>query len=269
MRLRNYSERTIKTYTQFLRRLSVHYNVSPDEITRSQVKDFCYYMLQEQKLAPINVNQMISAWKILQVDILGNEWESIRIKRPRIKKALPVVLSQQEAYKLIMALVNLKHRTLLMLTYCTGLRRDEILSLKPSNIDSSRKVVRVKGKGNKVREIPIYEELLEQLRFYYKHYRPVEYLFEGKRKGAKYSSTSFLNVVKRAAQLSGIKQKSVTIHSLRHSFATHMLERGANLKRLQLMMGHSSLKTTSEYLHLVHPYYGEVPNLLQPLNPKS
>ncbi len=266
MRLRNYSERTINTYTKFLRRLSAYYKLSPDQLTRSEVKDFCYYMIQEQKLSPINVNQMISAWKILQVDIFGKEWESIRIKRPRTKKALPVVLSQQEAYELVNALDNLKHRTLLMLTYSSGLRREEVLSLKPGSIDSSRKIIRVKGKGNKIREVPIFDELIEQLRFYYKHYRPAEYLFEGRIRGKKYSETSFLKVVKRSAQKAGIKQKSVTIHSLRHSFATHMLERGVNLKRLQLMMGHSSLKTTSGYLHLVHPYYGEVPNLLHPLS---
>ncbi len=195
MRLRNYSERTIKTYTGFIRRISEHYKITPDQITRSQVKDYCYYILEEQKLSPVNVNQMISAWKILQVDILGNPWESIRIKRPRMKRKLPVVLSQKEVTGLVHVLSNLKHRTILMLTYATGMRRDEVLNLKPSNIDSSRGVIRVSGKGQKVREIPIFDELLEQLRFYYKHYRPEKYLFEGKKRGKKYAQASWIFLI--------------------------------------------------------------------------
>lgn len=269
MRLRNYSERTISLYTRLLERLSLHYNLSPDLITRAQVKDFCYYMINEQKLSPTNINQMISAWKILQVDILGNEWSSIKIKRPRTKRKLPVILSQEEAQLIIHTSDNLKHKTLIMLAYSTGMRREEVLNLKPENIDSSRKVVRINGKGNKIREVPIYDELLLQLREYYKKYRPKVYLFEGWKQGEKYSKSSFSNIVKRAALKIGIKNKTITIHSLRHSFATHMLERGVNLKRLQMLMGHSSLHTTSGYLHLAHPYYGEIPNLLKPFNTKK
>ncbi len=267
MRLRNYSERSVKIYTCFLSRIARHYKQSPDELSRAQVKDYCYYLINDKKLSVTSVNQMISAWKILQEDVLGNKWESIQIKRPRRKKKLPVVLSQQEAYQLIHALSNLKHCTILQLTYATGMRRDEVLNLKPEHIDSSRGIVRIKGKGSKMREVPLSKELIKQLRCYYKQYRPILYLFEGSKKGEKYSESSFLRVVQRAARYSGITQKAVTVHALRHSFATHMLERGVNLKRLQLLLGHSSLTTTSGYLHLVHPYYGEVPNLLDPPQP--
>ncbi|MCW3789783.1 tyrosine-type recombinase/integrase, partial [Plebeiibacterium sediminum] len=112
-----------------------------------------------------------------------------------MKRKLPVVLSQKEVTGLVHVLSNLKHRTILMLTYATGMRRDEVLNLKPSNIDSSRGVIRVSGKGQKVREIPIFDELLEQLRFYYKHYRPEKYLFEGKKRGKKYAQASWIFLI--------------------------------------------------------------------------
>ncbi len=191
MRLRNYSERSIAIYTGFISRIALHYKTSPDQLTRAQLKDFCYYLLNDEKLSPISVNQMLSAWKILQVDVLGNNWETIKIKRPRLKKKLPVVLSQQGAYQLIHALCNLKHSTILKLTYATGMRRDEVINLKPGQIDPSREVVRIKGKGNKMREVPLPEELIKQLRCYYKQYRPLIYLFEGGKRGENIQSLVF------------------------------------------------------------------------------
>ena len=264
MRLRNYSERTITTYVTELSSLAKHYQKSPADLSRDQVKDFCYYLLQEKHLSNTTINQLISAWKILQVDVLGNKWEGIKITRPRTEKKLPTVLSQEEAYRAVTSSYNVKHRTLLMLAYATGMRCEEVLCLKPEHIDSSRKVVRVKGKGNKEREVPLPENLTEQLRDYYKQYRPATYLFEGKMRGNKYTGSSFRRVAEVAGNTAGITKK-ITPHVLRHSFATHMLERGINLKRLQMLMGHSSLSTTSGYLHLAHPYMGEVPNLLEPL----
>lgn len=261
MRLRGYSERTIDTYVTELSVLSKHYGRSPSTLSHQDVKDFCYYLLQEKKLSNSTINQVISAWKILQVDVLSKDWEAIKIKRPRIEKRLPEVLSQAEAQALIISSHNLKHRILMQLTYATGMRCGEVLNLKLSSFDSSRMVVRIKGKGNKTREVPISLELLEELRLYYKVYRPNIYIFEGKKKGKPYSSTSFRAVLNRAGLAAGLK-KNIYPHILRHSFATHMLERGMNLKRLQLLMGHSSINTTSGYLHLTHPYEGEVPNLL-------
>lgn len=264
MRLRNYSERTISTYIMQLSSLSKHYQKSPAELSREQVKDFCYYLLQEKHLSNTTINQLISAWKILQVDVLGNKWDVIKIKRPRMEKKLPTILSQEEAYDAVTCLYNVKHHTLLKLAYATGMRCEEVLCLKPEHIDSSRKVVRVKGKGNKEREVPMPDDLTEQLRDYYKQYRPAIYLFEGNMRGTKYSASSFRRVAEAAGNTSGITKK-ITPHVLRHCFATHMLERGINLKRLQMLMGHSSLSTTSRYLHLANPYVGEVPNLLEPL----
>lgn len=261
MRLRGYSERTVETYVLMLSFLAKHYGKSPSRLSHQEVKDFCYYLLQEKKLSSSTINQMISAWKLFWVDVLGNKWDGIKIKRPRTEKKLPIVLSQVESQALIASSHNLKHRILMQLTYATGMRCGEVLNLKLSSIDSSRKIVRINGKGNKTREVPISQDLLEELRLYYKVYRPSIYVFEGNKKGKPYSSGSFRAVLNQAGLAAGLK-KNIYPHILRHSFATHMLERGINLKRLQLLMGHSSINTTSGYLHLTHPYEGEVPNLL-------
>jgi site-specific recombinase XerD len=264
MRIRNYSERTIRNYISALAQLSKYYHCSPDLLSTAQVKDFAWHLIKEKQASVSLINQLISSWKIFQVDLLGNKWEDFQLKRPRREKKIPVVLSQEEAHVLIQSPRNLKHRAILSLAYASGLRRDEVLHLKPGDIDSGRKVIRViKGKGNKSREVVIPQELILQLRDYYRKYRPRVYLFEGPEPGKAYSATSFQKIVKNAAQRAGIK-KALSPHVLRHSFATHMLERGVNLKRLQLMLGHNSLKTTSIYLHLANPDQSELPNLMIP-----
>jgi site-specific recombinase XerD len=263
MRVRNYSERTIDRYVSVIARLSKHYNLSPDLISIEKFKDYAYFLIQEKQASVSTINQLISAWKILQVDVLGNTWESFRLKRPRREKKIPVVLSQAEALALINAPRNFKHRAILSLAYVSGLRLSEVLNLKLADIDSSRKVIRViRGKGNKSREVNIPDQLIDQMRDYYRKYHPKLFLFESIVPGQPYSETSFRNVINKAAVNAGIK-KNLSPHVLRHSFATHMLERGLNLKRLQLMLGHNSLKTTSIYLHLANPDFSNLPNLLE------
>lgn len=262
MRVRNYSERTIDRYISAIARLAQHYKLSPDLISTEQLKDYAYFLIQEKQVSVSTINQLISAWKILQVDVLGNNWESFRLKRPRREKKIPVVLSQTEAATLINTPRNFKHRTLLSLAYVSGLRLSEVLNLKLADIDSGRKIIRViRGKGNKSREVNIPDQLIARLREYYRYYRPRLFLFESLVPGKPYSATSFRNVINRAAVKAGIK-KNLSPHVLRHSFATHMLERGLNLKRLQLMLGHNSLKTTSIYLHLANPDLSNLPNLM-------
>jgi len=264
MRIRNYSERTISNYISTLAQLSKYYHCSPDLLTTAQVKDFAWYLIKEKQASVSLINQLISAWKIFQVDLMGNKWEDFQLKRPRREKKIPVVLSQSEAHALIQTPRHIKHKAILSLTYASGLRREEVLRLKPGDIDSSRQVIRVlKGKGNKSREVSIPQELILQLRDYYRECRPDIYLFEGREPGKPYSATSFQKIVKNAAKKAGIK-KLLSPHVLRHSFATHMLERGINLKRLQLMLGHNSIKTTSIYLHLADADRSELPNLMIP-----
>ena len=262
MRIRNFSERTIRSYLSTLTSLSRYFNAPPDHLSSDQVKEYAYYLINERKLSTATINQLISAWKILQLDVLKKEWEGICIKRPRKEKKLPNILSQAEARALIEAPVNLKHRTILKLAYSSGIRRSELLNLKLSDIDSARGVLRVvNGKGKKTREIPIHKNMIILLRQYFSKYRPKIYLFEGWSQGKAYSSTSFSMILKKAAKKSGLK-KNVYPHLLRHSFATHMLERGINIRRLQMILGHNSLKTTSIYLHLANPTNCDIPDLL-------
>lgn len=264
LRIRNYSERTITSYLTAISNLSKFYKKPPDKISKEEVKSYAYYLIHFKRVSTASVNHLISALKIFQVDVLGNQWEDFRLKRPRREKRLPVVLSQKEALALVNTPVNLKHRMILKVAYATGLRRAELLAIKLNHIDSPRGTLRVfKGKGNKTREVPASKPLIWELRQYYKYYRPQVYLFESLKPGVPYSATSFQNIVKEAAARAGIK-KNISPHVLRHSFATHMLERGINLKHLQIILGHNSLRTTSVYLHLADFDPKNLPDLLSP-----
>ena len=249
MQTRNYSPRSIDTYMRQLNALEEYHDASIDEISIDQIKDFLQYSIGTKSLSVSYINQVISAVKILQKDVLGKEWESIRIKRPRRVKKLPVVLSKEEVKSLIETTRNLKHRTIIAVIYSAGLRISELTSLRPSDIDSDRKQIRVLGKGNKYRYTLLSENTLTMLRVYWRAYKPKQYLFEGQRQGEPISTETIQVVFKRACRKAGIN-KPASVHSLRHSFATHLLESGVNLKIIQSLLGHSSLRTTSIYLHV-------------------
>ncbi len=168
MQVRNYSPRTINAYVSLLAGLGRYYQSSPGELSTQQFKDYLAFRVQTQKVSVSTVNQLIGAWKLLQTDVLNREWEDFMVKRPRKEKKLPVVLSRSEALELINALPNLKHKTLLTLTYATGMRRNELLSLEPNHIDAARKVIKViNGKGRKQRLVPVSDNLITMLRDYY------------------------------------------------------------------------------------------------------
>jgi len=264
MRVRNYSERTVNSYVTAISNLAKHYNLSPEKINREQVISYAYHLIRNKQVSVSSINLLISAWKVFQVDVLVNPWEDFRLKRPKREKKIPQILSYKEALKLVDTPKNLKHKTILKLAYATGLRRAELLGLELKHIDSSRNVVRViNGKGHKSREVPVSDTLIRELREYYKYFHPKIYLFEGYKPGIQYSATSIEKIIKDAAAKAGIK-KNISPHILRHSFATHMLEKGVNLKRLQLILGHNSMKTTSIYLHLANPTSADLPDLLFP-----
>lgn len=259
MGIRNYSERTINSYISSIGQ----FNLPPGRASIDQFKTYLHFLITGQQCSVSRINQNISAWKILQQDVLGRQWESIRIRRPRREKKLPVVLSAGEAQKLIQAPKNTKHRVLITLAYATGLRRNELLHIRPGNIDRQRGVIKITGKGNKQREVPMTVSLLGMLEQYYRRYRPQVYLFEGHVPGKAYSATSFSKIIKDHAARAGIK-KNISPHVLRHSFATHMLERGVDPKRVQLLLGHNSMKTTSVYLHLADTANVRLPDLTTP-----
>ncbi|GKT30292.1 tyrosine-type recombinase/integrase, partial [Aduncisulcus paluster] len=218
--------------------------------TLDQFKSYLSARIRADKISNSTINQCIGAWRILQCDILRREWSEFKVKRPKRHKKIPQILSSEQVKSLLSNISNIKHHALVSLAYATGMRRNEILNLRPQDIDSSRNMIIVKcGKGGKQRQIPVKHSLLNILREYYKQYRPSKFLFEGYRSGMSYSSTSFSRILQRASIKAKIN-KRVTPHTLRHSFATHMLEKGLNLKQLQLLLGHNAMKTTSIYLHV-------------------
>jgi len=251
MQIRNYSEKTIRSYIASISKLTQFFNQPVEEITIHQFKDFLHHRIIVDKVSVSFVNQSISAFKIIQQDVLERDWESIKIKRPRRERRLPVVLSVGEVASMINATKNLKHRTMIMLAYSTGMRRNEIKLIKPGHIDSERMQVRVvHGKGKKDRFTILSPKALELLRFYYQLHKPSTFLFEPtRRKDTTLSGTTLNNIVKQAAKRAGIK-KDISFHTLRHSFATHMLENGINIRIIQQFLGHISIKTTSIYLHI-------------------
>lgn len=253
MQVRNYSERSIQCYTSLLTKLVNHFHIPLNDVGISQVKDFLHQRITVDKVSTSTVNQTISAYKILQEDVLGLKWEGMKLKRPRRNQKLPVVLSLEEVERLICSTINIKHRALLSLTYSSGIRREEAQKIKPENIDSTRMRVHVtNGKGRKDRYTILSQKALELLRFYYKSTRPSVYLFESSFERGKHLSASTLDkIVKNSAKKADIKKK-ISFHTLRHSFATHLLEQGVNIKLIQRFLGHSSIKTTMVYLHIAN-----------------
>ncbi len=267
MRYRNYSSSSIDSYGKLMSKLENYFDIPLDRITLSQFKSYLHYRVTGDGVSTSTVNQSISAFKIMQTDILEREWEPLKIKRPRREKRLPVILSISEIERLISVTSNLKHRALLMLAYSSGLRREETQKIKPSAIDPSlMRVHVVQGKGHKDRYTILSAKTLETLRLYYKYYRPRHYLFESQvRKGQHLSSTTLNKIIKNSAFRAGIK-KDLCFHTLRHCFATHLLERGINLRLIQKYMGHVSIKTTSIYLHLADVEPGSITSPLDSMN---
>jgi len=252
MQLRNYSKRSIENYLSCIGQLAKYYNRSPEKVSRQEIKDYLLYLINDRQVSKSTVNQVISAIKILQVDVLGNEWETVQVKRPRLAKDLPVVLSKKEVEKILAVTVNLKHRAAIMAAYSGGLRLGEVCMLKPTDIDVSRKQVRIAlGKGQKTRYTLLSPTLLATLREYWLRYRPQVYLFEGQKKGRPISHGALRKAFDNSCSKAGIK-KEVCFHTLRHSFATHLLEQGTNLRVIQHLLGHRSIKTTTLYTHLVN-----------------
>ena len=249
MELKGYSSRTIATYIRSILALSVYYNTPPDLLTNEQIRKYLHEHITEKNISRSWLNQLISALKILYCEVLKREWDHLDIPRPRGQRKLPVVLSKEEVKQLIDVTINLKHRALLMLTYSAGLRLSEVRNLKVGDIDSKRMLVRVvQAKGFKDRYSILSPVALALLREYWKRYRPAVWLFETK-PGRQAAHRTIEIAFKNALRKAGIK-KQIGIHSLRHSFATHLLEQGVSLPIIQQLLGHRSLKTTSGYLHV-------------------
>lgn len=267
MEYRNYSSNSVKTYCELMRFLELSLSKKLHEITIDDLKGFLHIALVKYQRSTSYINQMISAYKIFVQDVLKNEWEGIVVKRPRREKKLPVVLSINEVERMISSTRNLKHRAMIMLMYSAGLRRTELLQMKPSAIDSSRMLIHIsQGKGKKDRYSILSQKTLEILRQHYSLERPKQYLFEPNgNPGQRLSDKTIDNIIRKSAARAGIT-KTVSCHTLRHSFATHLLETGVNIKIIQQFLGHTSLKTTSIYLHLTNINIGSVKSPLEDMN---
>lgn len=249
LELGNYSLQTARTYVSLFERFINHYKDIPlIEITENEVQR--YLLMIHQKGGSISmVNQLINAIKFYYEQVMGMPNRFYSIERPKKKKTLPKVLSLEEIRALIQVTENIKHRCIIALLYSAGLRRGELLQLKIKDIDSKRMVIHVReGKGMKDRITLLSRHLLSDLRKYYKIYRPQEYLFEGKHKRP-YSATSVCKILDKAARKAKLKKK-VHPHMLRHSFATHLLENKTDLRYIQTLLGHSSVKTTEQYAYV-------------------
>ena len=250
MHLRHYSPKTIRHYLEALVRLAKFYNQSPADLTTDQIKDYLFYLIDIKHVSRSTINQLLSALKLLWEGVLDRPWEDLQIKRPRTSKELPVVFSKEEVGKLLSMPRNLKHRTFLCLGYSAGLRISELSHLMPEDIDLSRMQIRIfHGKGPKTRYVPLAKNILGLLNEYQRFYHTQKYLFEGQKSGFPIAPTTIGVVFRKALKQSGI-QKKATFHTLRHSYATHLLEAGVNLKIIQNLLGHASLRTTSIYFHV-------------------
>ena len=239
--------------------------VGPDDLRRYQV-----FLLEERKLAVGTVVAQVAALRFFFLRVLKRRDMKEDLPYPKRRKRLPVVLSPDEIARLIAGAKNLYHRTILLTLYGTGLRRSELAHLKVANIDSQRMVLRVEqGKGGRDREVPLSPTLLAALREYYRWMRPQTYLFPGTRNGWRadvpITTKPIWEAVRLAAQRAGI-DKPVSPHTLRHSYATQLLESGADLRTIQLLLGHADLSHTTVYLHLSRRHLQAAPNPLEQLH---
>lgn len=261
-----YSQNTLNTYSDLFREFINHYpDIELDEISEEMIIDFLRYLVNVRGISTSYQNQSINAIKFYYEKVLGNSRKVYRVERPREENFLPEVLSKEEVEKILKATNNLKHRAILMTVYSAGLRIGEAINLKIKDIDSNRMQIRVEqGKGKKDRYTLLGIKTLEVLRKYFIEYKPQIWLFEGS-PGKKYSAKSIQMILKKAVETTGIKKRT-TVHTLRHSFATHLLEDGTDLRYIQSLLGHSSSKTTEIYTHITTKGFDQIRNPLDRLN---
>jgi integrase/recombinase XerD len=248
---KRYSSNTIKVYTDSMSTFLRYFSMKDiSDISNDDLIDFNNNYILKNNFSSSFQNQVVNAVKLYFSAIQHKKMDVELIHRPRREKVLPNVLSKEEVKAILDAHVNIKHKMMLCLIYSCGLRCGELLGLQPVHIDSKRNIILLKcAKGKKDRIVPLSPLILKMLREYYKIYKPKIYLFEGSTLGEPYSEKSLQSVLKQAIKKVGIA-KPVTLHWLRHSYATHLLESGTDLRYIQELLGHSSSKTTEIYTHV-------------------
>jgi site-specific recombinase XerD len=250
LQLRGITPRTQTAYLREIAKLETYFNRSPEELGEEEVKEYLVHMLEDRGLSSGTYKYYAAGIKFLYRTTLNRGEVVEKIKYPKAKIKLPVVLDLSEVRTMLSVMENLKHRAVLTITYSAGLRVSETAHLKVTDIDSKRMMVRVRqGKGGKDRYTILSKTTLECLREYWRAYRPKDWLFEGQKEGSPICYTSIRNIFVEAKERAGIT-KPVGPHSLRHAFATHLIEAGTSLHHVQLLLGHKSPKTTTVYLHV-------------------
>jgi integrase/recombinase XerD len=250
LRIRNYAPTTVKCYIRAVAEFARHFNKPPDQLGSEEIRSWQLFLLNERRVKLSTYIQAVCALRFFYQNTLHRKIEIDRIPLPRYEKKLPVILSKTEVKTLLEAPKNLKHRAMLATMYGAGLRVSEVANLKVSDLDRERRVIWVRGgKGHKDRQVMLAEPLREVLVAYWRWKRPTDWLFPGKNPGCPIDRTSIFEACKKAAWQAGIA-KPAHPHSLRHAFATHLLDDGVNLLVIQTLLGHAHLKTTARYLHL-------------------
>ena len=264
---KRYSASTIKAYKiYFSDFVEYHKGHDLDLLTVEDINAYMLYMVKKRRISATQQNMRINAIKFYYEKVKGGKRQYYGgIARAKEYKTLPEVLSRNEMSRILSSLMNRKHHCMISLIYSAGLRRSELLNLTPQDIISEQMLVRVMGKGKKCRYSLLSEKVLNELRIYFKEYRPLKWLFEGDTPGEQYSASALVKVLKEAAYRAGIKHR-VHVHMLRHSFATHLLEQGTDLRTIQELLGHNDIKTTSIYLHVSSAHKSSIPNPLDTLD---
>ncbi len=249
MRVRNFTKGTQKQYVAHVAKFAKYFGKSPEVLGPEEIRTYLVHLVNWHVSWSV-FNQTYAALKFLYRYTIPRSWHVDKIPFPRQEKRLPVALSVSEVSRFFGAISNLKHRAVMMTAYSAGLRTSEVVGLRVSDIDSQRMVIRIEqGKGHKDRYVMLSPRLLELLRAYWKVARPKEWLFPARKTDHPISSNMVRLIAKKARQRAGLG-KSATVRALRHSFATHMLESGANIRVIQILLGHNSLKTTALYTHI-------------------
>jgi integrase/recombinase XerD len=250
LELRGYSPITVKYYIREVSRFAKHFNKSPELLGEDEIREYLHYCITEKQLSEGTVNYTHSALKFFYTKTLGRNWNMEKLARMKEGRKLPAVLSQSEVKAIFNATDNLKHKAILMTIYGAGLRVSEAANLKISDIDSKNMQIFIRqDKGKKDRYSLLSKNNLDILREYWKRYKPTEYLFPGKNNNNPVSVRTIQKIFEHSAQKAGIK-KEASVHTLKHSFATHLLEAGTDICYIQRLLGHTNINTTTIYLHL-------------------
>jgi integrase/recombinase XerD len=250
LQVRNYAPTTVAAYIRNVAEFAKHFGKSPELLGPEQIREYQLYLIKEKGVSLSSYIQAVSGLRFLYTNTLHLQVGIERIPLPRYEKKLPVILSPEEVRMILAAPKNLGHRAILTTMYASGPRVSEVAKLKVTDIDSARNVIWIRGgKGHKDRQALLPPKLLELLREYWRWKRPKEWLFPGRKPAPHINCGSIFRACQKAAKVAGIS-KPVHPHSLRHAFATHLLEAGVNLRTIQILLGHAKLETTARYLHV-------------------